>query len=235
MEKKIRITAKGLDLLERIIRSCPPRMSNSGLEAKRVLYDISKNGEAIFFDQFVRRLGITDLSGSVFGHFYEVASLVGVGEIDERFVVEYFSGEFHSSEIARKIERGDIELMKQVDPFYEWRVIVAHLLMPGFLEEVSETGFSVRYENGDISFIIGSLLPYGSDFLSFEKDMLVWVHLSSIIGRADPGLANVALESQKGNKLFREACTKVAKSGMDARALIQYSSWAKKACELFCE
>lgn len=230
--KKI-ITAEGIALFDRVIRSCPPRMSNSGLEAKAKLFALSKSGKNISVDYFLERLEIKDFSKSVFGHFFDVAEKLGVNEIDDRFVVEYFSGEFHSLEIAKKIEEGDIKLMEEISPLFKWYVTVMHMLMPCHIENLSESGFAVRYNNGEISFAIKNLIPYGCDLFGYEKNDLVWVHLSSVIGKADKKLAEIALESQEKNVVFQKACRKIPKGGLDVRALVQYSHWAKEACKMF--
>lgn len=232
MEKMI-MTAKGIYLLERIIRSCPPRMSNSGLEAKERLFALSKSGKSVFVSDFLERLEIEDLSKSVFGHFIDTAEELGVDKIDDRFVVEYFSGEFHSAEIARKVEEGDIELMKYITPLFKHYVTITHLLMPVSLEGLTENSFIAKYENEDMKINILSLVPYKEDLPVLEKNALVWMHLSSIIGIADRELAKVALESQRRNISFWQACQKVSKIGVDTEALIQYNVWAKKAFDLF--
>lgn len=232
MEKMI-MTAKGIYLLERIIRSCPPRMSNSGLEAKERLFALSKSGKNISIDYFLEELEIKDLSESVFGHFLGAAEHLGVSEINDQFVVEYFAGEFHSSEIARKMEEGDIRLMEEISSLFKWYVTVMHMLMPCHIENLSKLGFAVRYDNGEMNFTIKNLIPYGCDLFGYEKDDLVWVHLSSVIGKADKKLAEIALESQEKNVVFQKACRKIPKSGLDARVLIQYSHWAKEACKMF--
>jgi hypothetical protein len=235
MNQKMKITAKALVLLERIIRSCPPRMSNSGREAKNVLYKLSQRGEDLSWEDFLGELKIDNLSESVFGHFHNTAECMGVDEIDECFVVEYFSGEFHFKEIVRKIENNDVKLMEIIDPFARERISVAHLLRPGFLEDISGEGFSVRYENGDNSFITKNLFPYKADMSCFEKGSLVWIHLVSIIGLADRVMAKVALDSQEKNQPFIESCKPFLENGLDAGLLSTYSAWAENACGLFCE
>lgn len=235
--RKIRITPEGLTLFERVMRSCPPRASNGGQETKRLLYNLANEKKDLNVGEFLKKLNVMDLSGTVFGHFFGIAEKLGVNEIDEQFVVEYFSGEFHSAEIIRKVDEGaidvDMDLMKKIEPLYKWFVIVSHLLMPAYLLGFSETGFIVRYQNGERNFNIKNLIPFSGDFLVFEKETLVWTHLSSIIGKADEKLAKIALESQKKNEFFQEAYRKVSRNGINAEALIAYHVWAKKAHNLF--
>jgi len=233
MKKEMKITAKGLFLLERIIRSCPPRISNGGLGTKKMLFSLAKEKKDLFANDLLEKLQIKDFFGSVFSHFFGVAEELGVSKIDERFIVEYFSGEFHFSEITRKIEEGDIELMKYITPLFRHYVKITHLLMPVSIRGLVGNSFLVRYENGDMKFNILSLVPYKEDLPMFKKDTLVWMHLSSIVGIADKNLAEIALESQQRNASFWQACQKVSKIGIDTEALIQYNVWARDAFYLF--
>ena len=98
MKEKMKMTAEGLSLFERIIRSCPPRMSNSGLQAKERLFALSKSGKSIFVSDFLERLEIKDPSKSVFGHFFNTARKLGVDEIDEAFAAATEEAEEGSEE-----------------------------------------------------------------------------------------------------------------------------------------
>jgi hypothetical protein len=223
------INQSGLELLERIVRSCIPTFSNGGMEGKKYLASLVWKGEPVRFDDLLR--GITKENMPVkkydlYVHIHEEAKKQETKDIGKDFLMNFFACHPHIDRAAFDIkEEGVAEVMGGE---YAIKDYVSHVLLPLTVTEIGDGFVCAKYENRDISFDVKNLVPIPEEKAFIKPGIPVLSHYASIVS-TDISVFEMGtlLKMQTTHDGFMEACEMVSKKGID-HAKMMHFPWAKK-------
>lgn len=226
----IKIKPKGLFFLERIVRSCVPTPNNGGMASREYLLKLAKKGEKIEFDSFRDEFPLVNSCPvglyNVYDHIREAAEKDGLTEIDEDFILDFFSGNYH-------IERASYDIREEkiaeiVGKKYAVMDYVAHVLLPVTISEIRNDFFSATYSNGGCSFEIRSLVAFPEEKEKIKLGDFVLIHYASIVfAGVEKDVVSRMLAAQFKHDEFMNACKSISASGIDHSKMLHFP-WAKR-------
>jgi len=195
IDKKI-ITPDGLDLLWRIMKTCPATPLNGGQHAKEHLQKLCANGQDVLGCEL--RLAISnellcECEGEtdIYTHLLENTYKNSIGIIE---VMEYFGGNIHGEKILADTKKGGLPEK------YALKVIYGHALVPIVIDDPS-TLISID-DNGTI---IENLLTFSDDNTKYNQGDIALMHYGFIIGKATAAQMDVLNNINKKSPLFLKA------------------------------
>jgi len=230
MPKELYISERGMDLLERVIRSCPPEMTNGGLEAKKILFNLSRKKDPVKWSDLVATLPVEHFELSIFAHIQSIAEEKSVAEIDDLFIADYFGGSPHIDRVRGFVKYHDFSMTG--DLHYEPKFLVSHILLPVQIVDVSEHGFVGVY-HGNVDIIMKNLIPYVGESRLIEASATVLCHHSSIISVCSRyEVVDALMKAQFSSETFSSSCLGIKGAVIDHARMISFP-WAKQAQKLF--
>jgi hydrogenase maturation factor len=195
INKKI-ITPDGLNLLWRIMQTCPATPLNGGEHAKKHLQALCENGEDVYGHEIcniVDRDLICKCEGEidVYTHLLESTKSDLVGKLE---VMEYFGGDVHAGKILSNTKKDALPLK------YSLKVIFGHLLIPVIIENADSIS---AVDSDGIS--IENLLVLIDDQEKYADGDVVLVHYGFIVGRITRDEMKILNAINKKSVLYHEA------------------------------
>lgn len=220
---------RGLELLERIVRSCVPTLSNGGIEGKKYLALLVQKGKPVLFDDLVERIAkrsVLEKKYDMYAHILEEAKRQKTKEIDKDFLMNFFACHPHIDRAASDIkEEGISEAMGEE---YANKDYVSHVLLPLTVTGIADGFVCAKYENKDISFEVKNLVPVPEEKAFIKPGIPVLSHYASVVHtNVSIFEMQTLLKIQATHDGFMNACEKVSEKGIDHAKMIHFP-WAKK-------
>lgn len=223
------IGQSGLNLLERIVRSCVPTLSNGGIEGKKYLAMLVQKGESIPFNYLLE--GIAKNSRLIkkydmYEHIHEEAKAQKIKEIDRCFLINFFACHPHIDRASQDIK--DECIAEALGSEYAWKDYISHILLPLVVTNVADGLVCAKYENKDISFEIKNLVPIPEEKSCIKPGISILSHYASIVS-SDISVFEMGtiLKMQTMHDEFMDVCEKISEKGIDHTKMLHFP-WAKK-------
>lgn len=223
------IGQSGLNLLERIVRSCVPTLSNGGIEGKKYLAMLVQKGETVPFNDLLE--GIAKNSQLIkkydmYAHILEEAKAQKVREVDRNFLMNFFACHPHIDRASQDIK--DECIAEAISLEYAWKDYISHILLPLVVINTADGLVCAKYENKDISFEIKNLVPIPEEKSCIKPGIPILSHYASIVS-TDISIFEMGtlLKMQTTHDEFMDVCEKISEKGIDHAKMLHFP-WAKK-------
>jgi len=219
IDKKI-ITIDGLDLLRKIMKTCPPTAMNGGEHARMHLERFCNEGLGITGCQLREIVEMPKDCGceggmDVYTHMLENTDSQN---IDRLAVARYFSGQIHAEKILEAAKK------ENFSHEYALKVVYGHLLVPVVIANV-EKGIV-----GDRNNVVSSgVLKFSDD--DFSNGQHALMHYGFLVDTCSAEEAEIIAKYNADSELFIEA-SKILDAGMDFQKMHYHSRSVKMAGEL---
>lgn len=206
---KVIITKEGLNVLTNILIGCWPFFIEKSeneiyIEScrKAKLKLLSSETD---FGKIIAELP-PSISNSILHQIREF-SYKFESKITPEVLWDFFASDIHIEKIIQLFKTYGFNLSNP--KVYEW--LVAHTLLPVYIEKPDKKEFKAQYRNGDISISLSGLVLAGPDVrINFEKP--AFAHFATITAVDCPEeKAQYFLSRQSKNKDFAKACKQVGK------------------------
>ncbi|KKQ51074.1 MAG: hypothetical protein US70_C0023G0017 [Parcubacteria group bacterium GW2011_GWD2_38_11] len=218
IDKKV-ITPAGLELLLKIMQTCPATPLNGGEHAKKHLQKLCKKGGNIFGCELravVDKELLCRCEGEmdVYSHLLENTQK---NFVDEQEIMEYFGGNVHAEKILENAQRDGLH------PSYSLKVVYGHLLVPVIINDSEEK--TAVDSNGTT---IEHLLTINGDKTLYAQGDIVLMHYGFIIGMISGAKMDILQAINQKSFLYNDAVG-VIKEKMDFATMHYYPRSLKMA------
>ncbi|NTW27705.1 MAG: hypothetical protein HGA36_05245 [Candidatus Moranbacteria bacterium] len=218
INKKI-ITPAGLDLLWKIMQTCPATPLNGGEHAKKHLQILCENGENVLGCEL--RKGIVPESScacegemDVYTHLLENTKS---DTIDRLEIMEYFGGDIHAKKIFADTKKDGLP------GWYALKVVYGHLLVPIIVDDPENL---VVVDSEGV--IIRSLFLLENDKTVYVQGDAALMHYGFIIGKTTAGEMDVLNAINQKSQIFLQAVNSIQEK-MDFATMHYYPRSRKMA------
>jgi|GEM_PF-5571539 len=197
MIDKKKITPDGLELLLKIMQTCPATPLNGGEHAKKHLQQLCEKGKTVLgceLRSVVKKDNFCVCEGGIidiYTHFLKSTQSQEVGKLE---VMEYFGGNIHGEKILSDTEKDGLPER------YALKVIYGHLLIPVIISDL-EDGTAVD-SNG---IVVQHLLTLKGNREYYAEGNVVVMHYGFIVGIISGDEMDILNEINQKSPLYLKA------------------------------
>lgn len=218
IDKKI-ITPAGLDLLWKIMQTCPATPLNGGEHAKKHLQILCENNEDVLGCE-LRKGIVPELSCACEGEMDVYTHLLEntkADVIDRLEIMEYFGGDIHAMKILADTKKDSLPAA------YSLKVVYGHLLVPIIIDDPE---MLVVIDSEGV--IIENLFLLSNDETVYAQGDAALMHYGFIIGKTTPAEMDVLNAINRKSHIFLQAVDSIREK-MDFATMHYYPRSRKMA------
>lgn len=219
IDKKI-ITPDGLNLLLKIMQTCPATPLNGGEHAKKHLQQLCEKGETVLGCE-LRSVVAADLFCSceggitdIYTHLLENTQSQEIGRLE---IMEYFGGDIHAKKILSDTRKD------KLPEKYALKVVYGHLLIPVAINDPKEA--AAIDSNG---IVVQHLLTLKGSEECYSQGDVVLMHYGFIVGMISAVEMDILNAINQKSPLYLKA-VELLKDDMDFAAMHYYPRSRKMA------